>query len=120
MGGVKQGWISGKYLKKEIAENRDRLHVFSRENLEKCGQDMQISHFRRIHFHTNLAGLLLSFARHSRFFQNQVSTLTIKDKLLVAGGFQGELILRTGIQSSWADRTEPDRNWMEPRSDTML
>ncbi|KAK8943912.1 Vacuolar protein sorting-associated protein 29 [Platanthera guangdongensis] len=26
----------------------------------------------------------------------------------------------TGIHSSWADRTEPDRNWVEPASDTML
>jgi hypothetical protein len=28
------------------------------------------------------------------FYQTQVSTLTVKDNLLVAGGFQGELICK--------------------------
>lgn len=36
------------------------------------------------------------------FTQTQVSTLTVKDKLLVAGGFQGELICKVcEILNDW-------------------
>lgn len=39
------------------------------------------------------------------FTQTQVSTLTVKDKLLVAGGFQGELICKV---------CEIPNDWLEP------